>query len=740
MESKIFKTTLGGKELSLETGKVAKLVSGSVVLRYGDVMILATAQASDKPSTLDFLPLTVEFEERHYSVGKIPGSFMRREGRPGEKAILSARLTDRQVRPLFPKGYRFETQLIITVISADQENTPDVLGAIAASAALAISDIPWDGPTACVRVGHLDGQYVLNPTLQQIEASKLELVVAGTKDAVLMVEAGAAEQNEDILVGAIEFAHLQMQGVLDLISQMRAECGQEAFKWQPKVDEAKEAVKAADLAAFTEKAAASDLKSAILTAGKKAKGAAIKAVRDAIIAELNPATTSTDPDDLELHAARVTALKNVFDKVQQTTLRKMVLEERIRADGRDPNTVRPITIETGYLPRTHGSSLFTRGETQVLGTATLGTGRSEQIIDDLGLEDNDKFLLHYNFPPYCTGEVKRVGGQSRREIGHGNLAKRAIKAVMPAYNDFPYVVRVVGDVLESNGSSSMATTCAASLALLDAGVPLKAPVAGVAMGLVKEGEQYAILTDILGMEDALGDMDFKVCGTRAGITALQMDMKIKGITPGLMREALEQARVARIHILDKMDAVISAPKASMSQYAPRILTTKIPPDKIGGIIGPGGKNIRELEAMGAEITIEQDGTVRIYSSDAAAAQAVLERVQGSTEEAKVGGVYNGTVVKIMEFGAFINIIPGLDGMLHISQISEARIAKVEDALNVGDKLQVKVVNIDDRGKIDLSRPELEGKVPARAARPSGPRPDRGGKPDGFRDRDRGPKR
>ncbi len=739
MEAKIYKTTLGGRELSLETGKVAKLVSGSVVLRYGDVMILATAQASDKPSTLDFMPLTVEFEERHYSVGKIPGSFMRREGRPGEKAILSARLTDRQVRPLFPKGYRFETQLIITVISADQENTPDVLGAIAASAALAISDIPWDGPTACVRVGHLDGQYVLNPTLSQIEASKLELVVAGTKDAVLMVEAGASEQNEDILVGAIEFAQAEMQGVLDLISQMKAECGQAAFNWQPKVDEAKEAVKAADLAAFTEKAAASNLKAAILTAGKKAKGAAIKAVRDAIIAELNPAPSSTDPDDLELHAARVTALKNTFDKVQQNTLRKMVLEERIRADGRDPQTVRPITIETGYLPRTHGSSLFTRGETQVLGTATLGTGRSEQIIDDLGLEDNDKFLLHYNFPPYCTGEVKRVGGQSRREIGHGNLAKRAIKAVMPAYNDFPYVVRVVGDVLESNGSSSMATTCAATLALLDAGVPLKAPVAGVAMGLIKEGEQYAILTDILGMEDALGDMDFKVCGTRAGITALQMDMKIKGITPSLMREALEQARVARIHILDKMDAVISAPRGAMSQYAPRILTTKIPPEKIGGIIGPGGKNIRELEAMGAEITIEQDGTVRIYSADAAAAQAVLERVQGSTEEAKVGGVYNGTVVKIMEFGAFINIIPGLDGMLHISQISEERIAKVEDALNVGDKLQVKVVNIDDRGKIDLSRPELEGKVPARAARPSGPRPDRGGK-DGFKDRDRGPRR
>lgn len=737
MEAKVFKTTLGGRELTLETGKVAKLVSGSVVLRYGDVMILATAQASDKPSTLDFMPLTVEFEERHYSVGKIPGSFMRRESRPGEKAILSARITDRQIRPLFPKGYRFETQVIITVVSADQQNTPDVLGAIAASAALAISDIPWDGPTACVRVGYADGQYILNPTLQQLEIGEMELVVAGTKDAVLMVEAGANGLPEETFVGAIEFAHNAMQPVLDLISQMKAECGHAPFDWQPAPDPAKEAQKAADLEAFSQKAAAANLKGAILTAGKKAKGAAIKAVRDGIIAALAPAPTSDDPDILEAQAARVTALKNVFDKVQQKTLRQMVLDDNIRADGRDPKTVRPITIETGYLPRTHGSSLFTRGETQVLGTVTLGTGRDEQIIDDLGLEDNDKFLLHYNFPPYSTGEVKRVGGQSRREIGHGNLAKRALKAVMPAYGDFPYVVRVVGDVLESNGSSSMATTCAGCLALLDAGVPIKAPVAGVAMGLVKEGEQYAILTDILGMEDALGDMDFKVCGTRDGINALQMDMKIKGITPALMREALAQAKEARLHILDKMDAVIAAPRAEMSQYAPRILTTKINPEKIGAIIGPGGKNIRELEALGAEITIEQDGTVRIYSSDAGAAQAVLERVQGSSEEAKVGNVYNGTVVKLMEFGAFINLFPGQDGMLHISQISEQRIARVEDALSVGEKLQVKVVGIDDRGKIDLSRPELEGKVPPRAARPSGPRPDkRGG--EGFRDR--GPRR
>jgi polyribonucleotide nucleotidyltransferase len=737
MQAKTYKTTLGGRELVLETGRLAKLVSGSVLLTYGETMILATVQASDKASTLDFMPLTVEFEERHYSVGKIPGSFMRRESRPGEKAILSARITDRQIRPLFPKGYRYETQVILTVMSADQANTPDILGAVAASAALSISDIPWDGPTACVRVGYIDGQYVLNPTLQQLESSQMELVVAGTKDAVLMVEAGAQELPEDVMVGAIEFAHKEMQPIIVLIEQMRAELGHEKFTWEAAKDETKEAQKAADLEAITAKARAADLKSAILTAGKKAKGAAIKGLRDGIIAEMAPKPTSDDPDDLEAHATRVTALKNAFDKAQQTELRRMVIEDRVRADGRDPSTVRPITIETGMLPRTHGSALFTRGETQVLGTVTLGTGRDEQIIDDLGLEDGEKFLLHYNFPPYSTGEVKRLGGQSRREIGHGVLAKRALRAMLPSYNDFPYVIRVVGDVLESNGSSSMATTCAGSLALLDAGVPLKAPVAGVAMGLVKEADKYAILTDILGMEDALGDMDFKVCGTRGGITALQMDIKIKGITPALMREALEQARQGRMHILDKMDAAIAAPRAEMSLYAPRILTTKIPSDKIGAIIGPGGKNIRELEALGAEITIEQDGTVRIYSSDANAANEVLTRIQGSTEEAKVGTVYTGTVVKIMEFGAFINLFPGQDGMLHISQISEQRINRVEDALNVGDKLEVKVVNIDDRGKIDLSRPELEGKVPARAARPSGPRPDRGGRGggrDGFSDR------
>ena len=731
MEAKTYKTMLGGRELSIEVGKVAKLVSGSAVIRYGDTMLLATAQGSDRPSNLDFLPLTVEFEERHYAIGKIPGSFMRRESRPGEKAILGARITDRQIRPLFPKGYKFETQVILTVLSADQANTPDILGPIGASVALSLSDIPWDGPCATVRVGYIDGAYVLNPTLQQLETSGMELVVAGTKDAVLMVEAGAQELGEEIMVGAIEFAHKEMQPLLELIETIQRECGQEKTKWQPAVDEAKEAVKAADLETMKRLTKERDLKSAILTPGKKAKGAAIKALRDGIIAELAPKPSTDDADELEVHAARVTALKGVFDKAQQLELRRMVVEDNIRADGRTPETVRPIQIEAGIIPRAHGSALFTRGETQVLGTATLGTGRDEQIIDDLGLEDGQKFLLHYNFPPYSTGEVKRLGGQSRREIGHGVLARRALQAVLPSYDAFPYVIRVVGDVLESNGSSSMATTCAGSLALLDAGVPLKAPVAGVAMGLVKEAEKYAVLTDILGMEDALGDMDFKVCGTRGGITALQMDIKIKGITPQLMREALEQARQARMHILEKMDAVIAAPRTEMSTYAPRILTTKIPPDKIGGIIGPGGKNIRELEALGAEITIEQDGTVRIYSADSAAAAEVLKRIEGGAESAKVGAEYDGTVVKIMEFGAFISIIPGTDGMLHISQISEERINRVEDALNVGDKLRVKVASINPQGKIDLIRPELEGKIAPRAPKPPREGGDRGGRGGGF---------
>nr|WP_246581258.1 polyribonucleotide nucleotidyltransferase [Deinococcus aestuarii] len=711
---------LGGRELSIETGRLAKLVSGSVSLRYGDTMLLVTAQARDDKSNLDFLPLTVEFEERHYSVGKIPGSFHRREGRPGERAILSARITDRQIRPLFPKGYRHETQVIITVISADQQNLPDVLGPIGASAALSISDIPWQGPTACVRVGQVDGEYVLNPTSDQLTRSTLDLVVAGTKEAVIMVEAGAQEVDEETLVGAIEFAHAGMQGVLDLIETMRAELGREKFNFLADGDLSPDLVPE-----LAEAARAEGLRDALLTTKKKDRSANLKALRNRLIEARVPDSGAEGASE------QVQALKDAFAKVEKQELRRLIIEEDLRADGRNTRTVRPIWIEVRPLPRAHGSAIFTRGETQVLGVATLGTERDELLVDDLTAEENDRFLLHYNFPPYSTGEVKRMGGQSRREVGHGNLAKRAIRAVLPAFDDFPYVIRVVGEVLESNGSSSMATVCAGTLALMDAGVPLRAPVAGVAMGLVMEGERYKILTDILGLEDALGDMDFKVCGTAQGVTALQMDIKVGGITPAVMREALTQAREARLHILGKMAEVLPAPRPELSPTAPRILTLKINPELIGKVIGPGGKQIRELEAMGAQITVEEDGTVRIFSADGQAAENVRARIEGLTKTARVGEEYEGTVVKTAPFGAFVNLFPGQDGMLHISQMSEQRVNAVEDVLNVGDKLRVKIANIDDRGKIDLIRPELEGKIAPREPRPAragggdrGPRPPR----------------
>ena len=710
---------LGGRELRLETGKLAKLVSGSVTLQYGDTLLLVTAQARGDLSTLDFLPLTVEFEERHYAVGRIPGSFPRREGRPGEKAILSARITDRQIRPLFPKGYRQETQVIITVLSADGQNLPDVLGPIGASAALSISDIPWGGPTACVRVGYLNGEYVVNPTVEQMADSEFDLVVAGTHESILMVEAGARGASEDLLVGAIEFAHAQMQPIIDLIERMRSELGQEKFTFIAPADLSIDIIPELTVAARV-----AGLKDALLTPGKKDRGTRIKALRDSLIAE----RVSPDAED---HAATVTRYKNDFYKVEKAELRRLILEEDLRADGRNTRTVRPIWIEAKPLPRAHGSAIFTRGETQVLGVATLGTERDAVLIDDLTAEKEDKFMLHYNFPPYSTGEVKRVGGQSRREIGHGNLAKRAIRAVLPSFEEFPYTIRLVGEVLESNGSSSMATVCAGTLALMDAGVPITAPVAGVAMGLVLEEGKYRILTDILGSEDALGDMDFKVCGTAEGVTALQMDIKIGGITPAIMREALSQARDARLHILGKMAEVLSAPRAQLSATAPRILSLKINPELIGKVIGPGGKQIRELEAMGASVNIDEDGTVRIFSSDGAAGEAVKARIESLTRSAALGEEFDGTVVKTTPFGAFINLFAGQDGMLHISQMSEERIQAVEDAMNVGDKLRVKIAGIDDRGKIDLIRPELEGKIAPRE--PRAPR-------EGGGDRGRPPRR
>ncbi|RDI94658.1 polyribonucleotide nucleotidyltransferase [Meiothermus sp. QL-1] len=696
-----YSVEVGGRTLSIETGKYAKQVSGSVWVRYGGTVVMATAQASDAPIEADFLPLTVEFEERHYAVGRIPGSFMRREGRPGEKAILSARLTDRPIRPLFPKGFRHEVQVILTVLSADQENTPDILGPIAASAALMLSDIPWEGPIAAVRVGLQDGRLVLNPVAQ--ENSALDLVVAGSKEAIIMVEAAAQEVPEDKLVEALEFAHQAMQPILALQEVMRAELGKEKFAFTPPPQLEPEAQ-----AALYQRAREKGLAAVLQTASKGERSKALEAFAQALVEEFVPPA-----EDGTVDAARRKLVAEAFDEVVRQELRRLVLEENKRADGRTPEQVRPIWIETDVLPRAHGSAIFTRGETQVLGVVTLGTGQDAQLVDDLGLETEDPFLVHYNFPPYSTGEVRRLRGVSRREVGHGNLAKRGLKAVMPSHEEFPYTVRVVGDVLESNGSSSMATVCAGCLALLDAGVPLRKHVAGVAMGLVKEGERAVVLTDILGLEDALGDMDFKVTGTRDGITALQMDIKVKGLSPALMRQALYQAREARLHILRLMEQALPTHRAEMKPHVPRILTLKVSPEKIGLIIGPGGKNIRQLEELGVEIDIEQDGTIRIYSANATAAEEARNRIQGLTAEAKVGEIYEGTVTRITNFGAFVEILPGKDGLLHISQLAKGRVERVEDVLKLGQKVRVKVNSIDEQGRVDLIRPELEGLVPRR---------------------------
>ncbi len=724
-----YSTDLGGRELVIETGKYAKQVAGSVTLRYGDTMVLVTAQMNDAASRLSFLPLTVEYEERHYAIGKIPGSFLRREGRPAVQATLNARITDRQIRPLFPKSLRNEIQVIITILSADQINDPGPLAAIGASAALAISDIPWDGPTACAKVGYVAGNYVINPTLQQLDdgGSELDLTVAVTEDAVLMVEAAANELSEEQLVGAISFAQEQLAPVIALIERMRAELGLESKSFEPAGSVADE-----DIAAMAAATDSSELRVALLTSGKHERSQAIKAVRDGVIETLVPDAEAEGAGD------QISVFKEAFRKVEQGELRNMVLSENIRTDGRPPDRVRPIWIEVGVLPRAHGSAVFTRGETQVLAAATLGTGRDNRLVDDLGLDDTEEFMLHYNFPPYSTGEVKRLRGTSRREQGHGNLARRALLGQIPDKETFPYVLRVVGETLESNGSSSMATVCATSLALMDAGVPTDKSVAGIAMGLVKEGDDYRILSDILGSEDALGDMDFKVTGTRDGITALQMDIKIGGITAAIMREALEQARAGRHHILDQMDAVLPRPRSEVSPLAPRIYTVRIPVGKIGAVIGPGGKQIRELEALGTKIEIEEDGLVKVYSEESDAADQVVTLIEQLTAEAEVGKIYDGVVVKTVDFGAFVALFPGTDGLLHISQIAEGRVERVQDHLNEGDKLRVKVNSIDDQGKIDLVRPELEGIVmPRRAGRGGRGGGGRGGRPNGNR---RGPPR
>jgi polyribonucleotide nucleotidyltransferase len=684
----------GAHDVSLETGEIARQADGAVIVTMADTVVLVTAvgQKQSVPGR-DFFPLTVNYQEKTYAAGKIPGGFFKREGRPSEKETLTSRLIDRPVRPLFPKGFQNEVQVIATVISLNPEIDPDVPAMIGASAALAISGMPFQGPLGAARVGYIDGAYVLNPTRTELESSQLDLVVAGTADAVLMVESEANCLSEDTMLGAVVFGHDQMQVAIKAISELAAEVGRPAWQWEaPVVDTAlADAVKAQSSAALTEAYQISD---------KQERYARISLIRDTAVAALVPGDGQ----------GKFTAdeVKDRFHKLEGEIVRERVLNGSPRIDGRDTRTVRPIRVRTGVLPRTHGSALFTRGETQAIVVATLGTDRDAQIIDALDGEKRDRFMLHYNFPPFCVGETGFVGSPKRREIGHGRLARRGIEAVLPDAAEFPYTIRVVSEITESNGSSSMASVCGTSLALMDAGVPIKAPVAGVAMGLVKNGDRYQVLTDILGDEDHLGDMDFKVAGTADGVSALQMDIKIQGITKEIMRNALEQAREARLHILGEMARDLSTARAKISDWAPTIVTIKIDPEKIRDVIGKGGATIRAItEATGATIDIDNDGTVKIASVDGAAGREAKNRIELITAEVEVGCIYEGRVARLMDFGAFVTILPGKDGLVHISQISDERVENVADKLKEGDIVRVKVLEVDRQGRVRLSMRDLE---------------------------------
>jgi polyribonucleotide nucleotidyltransferase len=673
--------------LSLETGKVAKQADGAVVVRCGGTMVLSTVVADKKPmEDRDFLPLTVEYRERAYAGGKIPGGFFKREGRPDEKETLTCRLIDRPVRPLFPKGFRNEIQVINLVISADDENDPDVLAMVGSSAALCLSGLPFAGPLGAVRVGLVDGKLVANPTYKQLAASPLELVVAGTEEAILMVEAGAKEVSEEQILEALAFGHEQCKQLARIQKDLAARAAKPQWAFNAEVggDPA--------LEERVRELATAKLIQALSVHEKQARAQAMESVFEGVAAAIGG-------DD----AVRA-KVREYFEKLEKAEVRRHIVEKGIRVDGRSIKEVRPIWSEVGYLPRAHGSALFTRGETQALVAATLGTKNDEQKMESFEGDSYRHFMLHYNFPSFSTGEVKRFGTPGRREIGHGALAHRAVEAVLPSKDAFPYTIRVVSDILESNGSSSMATVCGASMALMDAGVPIKAPVAGIAMGLVKEGDKIGILTDIMGTEDHYGDMDFKVAGTATGITALQMDIKITGVSIEVMRQALAQAREARLHVLAKMAEAIKTHRAEMSPYAPRFVTIKIRPEKIREIIGPGGKIIRGIqEKTGAKIDVEDDGKVTVFSSSSEAAQMAVGIIQDICREAELDRIYLGKVKSIKEFGAFVEIIPGNEGLLHISQIAESRIRAVSDVLSEGDEVAVKVIEIDGNGKIRLSR-------------------------------------
>jgi polyribonucleotide nucleotidyltransferase len=676
----------GGRKLVLETGKIARQAAGSVVVQYGDTVVLctATAASSQKPG-IDFFPLTVNYQEKAFAAGKIPGGFFKREGRPSEKEVLTSRLIDRPIRPLFADGFRNETQVIATVLSHDLENDPDIPAMIGASAALTISGLPFLGPIAGARVGYIDGQYVLNPREDELEKSALDLVVAGTSEGVLMVESEAKELSEEVMLGAVVFGHDSMRPVIAAIIELAEKCAKEPWNLpeQPAILK--------DTMGKMRDAFAEELRSAYTETQKQLRYGRIGEVKEKALAQF---VTEELPKE---------AVGGLFKELESEIVRGNILKTGRRIDGRDTKTVRPIKAEVGVLPRAHGSALFTRGETQALVVATLGTGEDEQIIDALEGEYREAFMLHYNFPPYSVGEVGRMGSPGRREIGHGKLAWRALRPLLPTKEQFPYTMRVVSEITESNGSSSMATVCGSSLSLMDAGVPLARPIAGIAMGLIKEDSGYAVLSDILGDEDHLGDMDFKVAGTSEGVTSLQMDLKITSITPEIMKIALAQARDGRLHILGEMGKAIGNSREGVSQNAPRITVINIPKDKIREVIGSGGKVIREIcEVTGAKIDIEDDGTIKVAAVDASASQAAIDWIKGIVAEPEIGVIYSGKVVKTVEFGAFVNFLGSRDGLVHISEMAPHRVKTVNDVVKVGDQVKVKVIGMDDRGKVKLS--------------------------------------
>ena len=716
MSMETVSVSVGSCELTFETGRIAKQAQGSVMVRSGDTMVLsAVTVAPEMRPGQDFFPMTVDYREKAYAAGSIPGSFFRREARPSEREILVCRLTDRPLRPLFPNGFLNETQVCQMVVSADNINDPDVLSINAASAALHISKIPFDGPIGAVRVGYFDGELVVNPTVEAMEESEMDIIVAGTADSILMVEGKADQLSEDIMLSAMDFAHGHIQNIIAAIEELRGKAGVEKMDFTPpEID--------AEVLADVTALAKADLSVALAVTGKHERSEAQSAVKDKVKADLEAKYGE------EKYAASYGDIKESLYQLDKSIVRRQTLDTKKRMDGRDLDEIRKITIEMGVLPRAHGSVLFTRGETQAIVAATLGTGRDELRSDGLNGDVFQNFYLHYNFPSWSVGECRRIMGPGRREIGHGKLAERALEAVIPNEDKgderFPYTIRLVSEITESNGSSSMASVCGGSLSMMDAGVPTAAPVAGIAMGLIKEGDDVAVLSDILGAEDHLGDMDFKVCGTKNGITAFQMDCKIKGVSRQVMGDALEQARAGRDHILGKMAEALDAPREDLSRYAPRITSIKIPEDKIRDIIGPGGKVIREIQsATGADINIEDDGTVDVASADAEGAEAAIEMIKNLTAEAEVGTVYHGTVTRLMNFGCFVQIVGTKEGLVHISELAPGRVNEVEDVVKVGDEIDVKVMEIDGQGRVNLSKVQADvelGRVNAEDVEKSAP--------------------